>query len=287
MNQFISGRDAEENANMQVLILADIPTWVINRICDSIILNMPRVTFVKRYDQSIPVDEFRALADRSDLVHFLSWERLFRFTQFAPKYRNKTVLTVQSHRYVEQWLREFLPNCAAVTCVNPRLKRELMTKFNCDSTYIPLAIDDMFFRNKRVPVVGYAGQRHEYKGVHLIEQACKELNFQYLPAYADIEAEKMPEYYKKIDCYVCASVEEGFATPVREALAMNIPVISTDTGAVEDLDITKVERSVEGIKKGLLRLFGSQLVQKYNWPDVCRQLLEVYETVKRMEQGGT
>jgi glycosyltransferase involved in cell wall biosynthesis len=50
-----------------------------------------------------------------------------------------------------------------------------------------------------------------------------------------VPAEKMPYYYSEIDVLVCASKIEGTPTPVLEAMACGVPIVSTDVGIVPDV----------------------------------------------------
>ncbi len=45
----------------------------------------------------------------------------------------------------------------------------------------------------------------------------------------------MPDYYKSIDIYLCASDVEAIPNPVMEAMACGLPVISTDVGIVPEV----------------------------------------------------
>ena len=47
-----------------------------------------------------------------------------------------------------------------------------------------------------------------------------------------ISHDNMVNYYKDIDLYICASINEGTPNPVLEAMACGVPVISTDVGIV-------------------------------------------------------
>ena len=89
----------------------------------------------------------------------------------------------------------------------------------------------------------------------------------------------MPEYYASIDCYVCASIAEGFSTSVMECLAMNVPVVTVDTGIPRQFDIVKVERSVEGIMKGIQRFYTEGLVKDFRWDKVAPKYRELYQKI--------
>lgn len=105
----------------------------------------------------------------------------------------------------------------------------------------------------------------EYKGFPLIKQACEELGVDFKPATGDVPFDKMKEYYESIDLLVSASIQEGFCNPIMECMAMNKPVISTETGTTMNLDLYKIERSVEGIKKGILKYYTRPQVEEHRW----------------------
>ena len=50
-----------------------------------------------------------------------------------------------------------------------------------------------------------------------------------------IPHEQMPDFYRNLDLYLCASLHEGTPNPVLEAMACGVPVISTDVGLVPEL----------------------------------------------------
>jgi glycosyltransferase involved in cell wall biosynthesis len=45
----------------------------------------------------------------------------------------------------------------------------------------------------------------------------------------------MPDFYRGLDVYVCASLHEGTPNPVLEAMSCGVPVISTDVGIVPEV----------------------------------------------------
>jgi glycosyltransferase involved in cell wall biosynthesis len=75
-----------------------------------------------------------------------------------------------------------------------------------------------------------------------------------------VPAGKMPAYYSEIDVLVCASKIEGTPTPVLEAMACGVPIVSTDVGIVPDVlgplqrRFILQERSVEHMASALRHL---------------------------------
>lgn len=106
---------------------------------------------------------------------------------------------------------------------------------------------------------------------------------------------KMPEYYKHIDCYVCASVHEGTPNPVLEAMACGLPVISTDVGLIPQLFGNKQkqfilnERSVDCMIRKMKLLLNDrgkfaelaeeniQQIQAWDWSTCARRFIPFWE----------
>jgi glycosyltransferase involved in cell wall biosynthesis len=130
--------------------------------------------------------------------------------------------------------------------------------------------------------VGWAGNprmhREGYKGEELIRRACSELGVEFRVA-TEIPFERMPNFYRSLDCYVCASEAEGFSTDAMECLAMNVPVITTRVGIPGELNLIFVERSVEDIKRGIEKLFTERQVAEYRWDAVCQRYEHLYARI--------
>jgi glycosyltransferase involved in cell wall biosynthesis len=82
-----------------------------------------------------------------------------------------------------------------------------------------------------------------------------------------LSMEEMPTFYSKIDVYVCMSHTEGLCNPIMEAGAMGIPVISTRSGAAEEMIFDGengylVERSGKALGKALKKITPLAVRQK-------------------------
>ena len=80
--------------------------------------------------------------------------------------------------------------------------------------------------------------------------------------------EEMPKFYNSLNLYVCASKTEGTPLTVIEAMAMGIPVISTNVGVVEEAlgengkSYILKERSKDALKERIKNI----IANKYLFP---------------------
>jgi glycosyltransferase involved in cell wall biosynthesis len=102
----------------------------------------------------------------------------------------------------------------------------------------------------------------------------------------------MPTYYNAADVLLCASRQEGSPNVVKEALACNLPVVSTCVGDVADrlagVEPSRlVQREAHQIAEALVdvlsqhrRSNGRQKVLALNLEDTARRVLEVYRALQ-------
>jgi teichuronic acid biosynthesis glycosyltransferase TuaC len=107
-----------------------------------------------------------------------------------------------------------------------------------------------------------------------------------------VSNEEMPWYYSAADAMILCSASEGSPTSVKEALACNIPVVSTDVGdvreIVEGIEGCEIcEADAESLALGLRRVFGRAesrfegraAMQRYDQSRVIAAIVRVYERV--------
>jgi glycosyltransferase involved in cell wall biosynthesis len=141
----------------------------------------------------------------------------------------------------------------------------------------PVGIARLADRDREL-VVGWAGNsrwnmKHDgdtdYKGLAtIIRPAVESLRARGVPlvgryrdrAEAWVPYGDVPSYFAGVDVYACASLIEGTATPVLEAMACGLPVVSTDVGIVPELfgplqrEFLLPERSTEAFEAAFERL---------------------------------
>lgn len=121
-----------------------------------------------------------------------------------------------------------------------------------------------------------------------IELAVADRNIKFIPH------NEMPQYYNKIDIYICASRTEGSPDTVIEAMACGIPIISTDVGIVPEVFGEKqkefiIERTKEELKRKIINLISNKQkfkmlsdenlkqIQKWDWKNQGQKYKEFFK----------
>lgn len=251
---------------MRVLILADRPGWIVERITDKMIDLMP-FDFTKRYYTQITPQDFIDLANSHDLIHYQNSDVDRHLTAFV-SIKKPIIISIRSHRYPGS-VRKVLPFVKKVHVISPALREEFD-----NSVYIPDGIFEGFEPSEFV--VGFAGEASNYKGYPIIEKACEDLGVKFKPA-TNLKPEDMRDYYKSINLLVSASENEGFCHPVMECLSLNIPVLTTNVGMARYFNVHTSERTLESIKKGIERFFTTNQVKAFTWEKTCKEMEELYK----------
>lgn len=183
-----------------------------------------------------------------------------------------------------------------------------------DATSFYKRKDKRFSKPNEPLVVGWAGNSKwrwdddgvDHKGfLTIIKPAVEELSKEgYLIElkYADkVEPEthispgEMPDFYHKLDVYICTSDIEGTPNPVLESMACGLGVISTDVGIVQEVfgkaqrDFILTERTKEALKEKLKAILKDRsLLEKlstenqirmahWTWESKCEKFDEMFD----------
>ena len=133
--------------------------------------------------------------------------------------------------------------------------------------------EEIFDRNKYNKVnnesmlVGISGRASSNKGFELVVEACKQAGVKCVGTqYGKYKLSKndMPKFYSSIDVFSCMSKTEGLNNPSLEAGAMGVPVISTRSGAAEEMIVDGVsglliDRNVESLVIALNKMKDKKL----------------------------
>ncbi len=116
---------------------------------------------------------------------------------------------------------------------------------------------------------------------------------------ARLPQQKVPLYMNAADVMVMASMLEGSPNTVKEALAVNLPVITVDVGDTAELlystegnylvprDVEVIaEKIVEVCRRGTRSRSRDRVAQRLSLESVARQIVAVYEDVLRERAAG-
>ncbi|MFA5990499.1 MAG: glycosyltransferase [Sphingomonas sp.] len=227
-----------------------------------------------------------------DVIHFLYSGGITKSKDYILKNKEKVFTSLASQRTFDFMFdtKEDLIEVYSQTRCCVAQNRQLLESYKKivgkdNVVYIPNGVDENLFKPEFV--AGFVGAKDswEHKGYHIAKQACDDLGIRFEVAKEhDYDHETMPEFYKKIDVLLIPSLSEGCHNPTLEALAMNIPVISTDVGIADELDgVFLVERNIPMIKEGL-RFFkdrsqilgNEQVLEEYTWKNISDQYRKLY-----------
>lgn len=185
--------------------------------------------------------------------------------------------------------------------------RELIGRH--DAHIVPSGVDVERFRpidrsEARTRVGWDMGDRHvlfpyspEYErknfplAKQVVDQAGKKLGRDItLQTISGVDHEQMPYYMNAADCVLLTSEHEGSPNTVKEAMACNVPVVSTDVGDVQErLDgvspggvgssETELIQLVCEVLKSHGRSDGRKAVMEVSWDRIGDKILDIYHSV--------
>lgn len=265
---------------MKILLLhADKSPWATFR----------RAEYLKKewVNDEVDIAYFKDLpnGDKYDVIHVLFSGGIGKIKNYILKYKDKTFTTLASQRTLDLFfdkesdLKEIYENTVCCVCQNPELEKKLKKLTGrSNMVYIPNGVDTELF-NKPF-VAGFVGVIGEHKGYSLVKEVCDDLEIEL--KVANKPYEKMPKFYNQIDCLIIPSLSEGCNNPTLEAMAMNVPVISTDTGIAKILGCVIINREKESLKQALLQLnVRAKILENYTWKIVANYYRQLYVEKQR------
>lgn len=113
-----------------------------------------------------------------------------------------------------------------------------------------------------------------------------------LRTISDIEHEEVPVYMNAADAVLLTSSREGSPNTVKEAMACNVPVVTTDVGDVElrlrDVTNSYVGSDEDELVSGLKRVLqsgertnGREEVREVSWENVTKTIIALYRRVTK------
>lgn len=143
------------------------------------------------------------------------------------------------------------------------------------TSVIYVAPDPQFQKEKVVfGVVAREYASSNRKRVHWMDELKKIEGIEIRFTGGKILWEDMPEFYKSIDYLLILSDNEGGPVPLLEALAMGVPVISSDVGFAGEFTTFRYESFED-----LVKLIKGLIIPKNAWEISSRNLEEVFKKV--------
>lgn len=269
---------------------------------------------------------YLSLINRQEMKEYAENYLGINFEDFKNKYiySKKVTFAVCDHLFLEgeeKWRTEEILKFTNSYTVTSKKIFEIYNEFDIKPSaiihdgvdltkYVPNNLER--FENIDKVIVGWVGNSkfkdsrgdEDLKGLEgIIKPAILELqqegyNIEFNFADRNIKMipqNEMPNYYNSIDLYVCASKTEGTPLTVLEAMAMGIPVISTDVGIVSEVLGEKgkkyilEERTKDCLKNKIKELLNNKeemieisqenlvRVKNNDWKNICLKYKEFFE----------
>lgn len=261
---------------MKVLLISDKPNWAYAAIANALIrFNTNRS--IELYHKSIKTQRNYIEKNKKnfDLYFVLGWQNYIDCLD-----KKRTLIGVHSHQSFDNRKStpsidvkpdnktiDFLSQFRGINAVSERLKK-ILESCGLNVSYTKNGVDtSLFVPNKEFGdrfIVGCVSSvKNDWnKGVEsIIRPACDQLDIPLKTAMFDkqVSHEVMPNYYKNLDCYICASLSEGMSMSILEASSCGNCVISTNCGDITNLiqhDINGmiIDRDIKSLSNALLSL---------------------------------
>jgi teichuronic acid biosynthesis glycosyltransferase TuaC len=152
-------------------------------------------------------------------------------------------------------------------------------------------------------VIFNGGSDPKGKGIDLAQEAMKFARSRVPNAVFHVlsneEPLRMPLYYRAADALLCTSITEGSPNVVKEALACNLPVVSTAVGDVPERlagvcpsevvsrDPKEIGEAISNVLEAKQRSNGRDKVMHLSLDQVALRVLDVYKSIRNTKKSLT
>jgi glycosyltransferase involved in cell wall biosynthesis len=204
-------------------------------------------------------------------------------------------------RMVSSYLNMFLTQIALLFSTHIVVKSKNILRFvpyKSKTTIIPNGVDFRVFKPisagiKKVIVLCLANPSDARKNVNLVKNAMQLINNQKLKLLNPfpISHNQFPAYLNNSSVFVLTSYNEGSPNVIKEAMACNIPIVSTNVGDVEEVIgqtkgcfITSLnpydvaEKIKQAIRYGK-RTNGRTNIAQYEASSIAKKIIKIYDSI--------
>lgn len=272
---------------MRILLLSDLlDNWSIHNRCKTISRLIPEYSFEIRAGEEKEKD-IRQIVSNFDIIHINFTCGLVEYSSLIFETPYKYIITIANERSLYEGygipnkdaFLEMIRKGAYATSVS----KKVASKLNIE--WIPNGVDlDLFKEGKKIKV-GFVGTLSEVKNYRILEKVCYELNLDLIAKIYSLKndpQENMVNFYKSIDVLVHPSKSEGCSNVILEALAMNVPIITTATGIWDEFIgyVDFIEPYYDSIKEALRRFKSRNLIEsKFDWKIIVPKYKRIYDLV--------
>ncbi len=155
--------------------------------------------------------------------------------------------------------------------------------FRKGQRYLIEAIKNLKQQNIEIELVLVGNKDKQYMQV----LKSKQLD-QYFDHIAHVDNDKILDFMSQFDLFVLPTLEEGFSVVITEALAINVPVVTTKNSGAEDVIINgengylvsafSVAELEQAILQAMQQSWGKFELKFPNWQDYAKQLQTLYQS---------
>jgi len=211
---------------------------------------------------------------------------------------------------------------ACILCCNKSIAQKVRNNRAVKMNKTPVfeihdGVDDKLFsppqtRSNARLQIGWAGiptwrgeSDKDPKGYKILQEAAKLTSDMADWHFAEnnVPFDKMPEWYRKLDIVICASIAEGTPNPVLEGMASGCLILSTPVGIVPELikdgaKIIQIERNAQSIAEAIKGVSQKTLLdaiktnpavirRKWSWSKALVQWRPVLEFLERVYDNAS
>ena len=163
--------------------------------------------------------------------------------------------------------------------------------------YLLVAFKDILkkFPNLKLYMVGNGPEKENLKQLAKDLGIAKSVEFK-----GFVNTEDLPDYYRQAKIFILSSLQEGLAITILEALSCGTPIVSTNCGGTEDINVPEINDRIvpiknseklkdaileqledENLRKRIANLGYKKVLQSFSVKYVGKRFLEEYEKLVR------